>query len=275
MLSSRAVSMALLSALYLFAGITPRSSVEDYPFQGESDSMQFGLAYMDPQRAKKLFPMIKKDYIAIEVGVFPKPGESPEIRPDDFAFQIIGNPNSLVRRVEPWGVVAGSSEQQAQRSRPKIKNPLPGDIDIVGSVGVGTGGGIGGPGNCVGCPMGRTTGGGIGVGVGTGGIGGRERGRSGDWPRDSQKDRSPEGDPDTQIRMMEVRELPEGRATKPVSGYLFFPMPEGKTKTGYELIYFGGPKKVAMPMAYGKERKSEDSEQKSTEEKRKLTAIDR
>jgi hypothetical protein len=46
-------------------------------------------------------------------------------------------------------------------------------------------------------------------------------------------------------------ELPEGRVVKPTSGYLYFRLPEGKNRRGYELMYYG-EKRVILPMAVEK-----------------------
>lgn len=244
---SRFWLLSLLTAGIVLANITPRASVEEYPFRADAPNLKIGAAFMDPDKSRKLFPMLKRDYIAIEVGIFPNPGETPEITPDDFALQIIDNPDSLVRRAEPWAVVANHKPRKA----PRVPNPIPGNVDVWagGGIGTGTGGPIGNDPTCRSCPTcaecrnggvygGR--GGGIGVGVGTG-----SGGRRYPDPNDPQPDSG--SDADVQVRTMEVRELSAGPVKKPASGYIFFPLPRGKSKKGYELIYYG-EKKVLVSM---------------------------
>lgn len=226
---------ALALTTVLFAGITPRSSVQDYPYRADAGGLELGAAFSDPAKTKKLFPMIRKNYIAIEIGLYPKAGESPEVKPDDFALQLADQPDSLVRRVEPWAAVEGSKPERAGPAMPR----LPVNIDVYGGVGTGTGPGVYDP---VTGRRGGGNGGGVIIGSGTGYPGRR--------PAESPS-KVDTRDPDYQIRTMEVRELPEGRVAKPTSGYLFFPLPEGKNKRGYELIYYG-EKRVILPMAVEK-----------------------
>lgn len=216
-----------LGAAIAFAAITPRITPSEYSAQTSGPGFEIGATMLNPARTAKLFPGIQKDFLAIEIGAFPKAGERPELGPDDFALQVSDDPGSQVRRAEPSAA--------AVQPKPRRSNPLPSNLPV--DVGVVVGGGTG--------PYGTGTGGGVGVGTRTSTRSPYpypdEPGtRGGSAPSDDNHELA--------VRRMEVREFPKGPLLRATGGFLFFPLPDGKAKNGFELIYYGGDKKVILPL---------------------------
>jgi hypothetical protein len=191
-------------------GIRPRGSSSDYRNQETGNGTSVAEEIVPADQVRSMFSTdLIRDYVVVEVAVYPAPDGSYNVSAGDFMLhcgtQIIrpGNPNAIATRKQ---------QQNAPRRS---------DVDIYPSVGVGYESGRD--------PYGRsravyTT---TGVAVATGGA-------TNPRPASTDQDRR------TMALELEEKQLPEGPATKPVAGYLYFPFPSSKQKNvAYELEYDG------------------------------------
>lgn len=191
-------------------GIRPRGGSSDYRNHETRNGTTVGAEIVPADQVRSTFSTdLVRGYVVVEVAIYPPPGESFNVSASDFLLhcgtQTVrpGNPNAI----------AASKQQQ--------NTPRRSDMDVYPSVGVGYESGRD--------PYGRsrgvyTT---VGVGVATGGSGN---------PRPAATDQ----DRRTMALELEEKQLPDGPATKPVAGYLYFPFPSSKQKNvAYELEYDG------------------------------------
>jgi hypothetical protein len=189
-------------------GIQPRKSATDYPVHAELDGVAVGAALLTAEQVRSNFVSdLNRGYLVVEVSAYPKAGESIELARHDFVLRTPDGGN-FARPADPK-TVAAILNKTAGSDR---------EVTLYPSVGIGyesgprvydpaTGGQRGG---------GLSTSAGVGVGVG----------------------RSPSGASEQDRRAMEMelseKGLPEGKASKPLSGYLYFPV-TGKKKNDFLL----------------------------------------
>ncbi|MGH9627193.1 MAG: hypothetical protein ACRD7E_02350, partial [Bryobacteraceae bacterium] len=166
---------------------------------------------------------IYRDYLVVEVAVFH--GKAPlDVSGIDFGLRIDGR-RSIIRPGSPQ-TIAGVLQRRSQ-SRGD-------DLVVYPTVGVGVGTGSGGG------PYGRRGGGGVitgtsvGVGVGQGG--------NAPGPASTDKDRK------TMAVELEERGFPDGVTSKPVAGYLYFPLPSDRKAKSVVLEYSGESVKIEIPL---------------------------
>lgn len=216
----RAAAFALALAAVAFAGppgIRPRGSSTDYRSQETRNGTTVAAQIVPADQVRSTFSTeLTRDYVVVEVAVYPPP-DGVNVGPADFLLRCgtemirPGNPNAIATRKQ-------------QKNAPRNS-----DIDIYPSVGVGYETGNNGP-------YGRsrgvyTT---TGVAVATGGAGN---------PRPASTDQ----DRRTMALELEEQQLPNGLATKPVAGYLYFPFPSSKQKhVAYELDYDGAAGRMRL-----------------------------
>ena len=196
----RLALIAGVAALMLTAanrGLPVRGSVADYQAHAEDKGIAVAADLMDPEQVRGTFATDLSQYAVIEVAVWPKKDGAPlDVSAIDFALRMDGR---MVRPAEARSI-AGINQRKGQaRSR---------DIALYPNVGVTTG--TWGTGTM------------IGVGVGPGG--------NPPGPASTDQDR--------RVMEMELEDkgLPEAVTTKPVGGYLYFPI--GKTRaSSYQLEY--------------------------------------
>jgi hypothetical protein len=192
-------------------GLPARNSPADYAAQGGLKGMTVAAECMDPDQIRGSFATDLSGYAVCEVAVYPKKdGSLLDLQTMDFALRA---DDRMVRPVEARSI-AGINQRKGQaRSR---------DVVLYPTVGVTTG----------------TWGTGVGVGVGVG-MGGGAPG-----PASSDADRR------VMEQELEDRALPDAVITKPVAGYLFFPVASGKRRSGsWVLEYQGadGDVKLTLP----------------------------
>lgn len=227
---NRFLAVALVSALALSAsagsreGIAPRTTPADYAVQKQAGSLSLGAARLSNEQVKNSFSSdLDRGYIVVEVGIFP--GQSAvDLRRDDFVLRSSGkNGADLLRPASPQTVAGVLQKKNKQAGK--------GGVDLYPSVGVGYSTGTRDPyGNRY--PGGWDTQ--VGVGVGVGG--------NNNPPASSDADRR------TMETELRDKTLPEGEQTRPVAGYLYFPI-ASKDKVSYQLEYkTPGGDKLVLPL---------------------------
>jgi hypothetical protein len=158
--------------------------------------------------------------MVIEVGLYPSKDKAADVSLNDFVLHVKNTDTSS--KASSAKVVAASLQKKARDTR---------DVTVSPTVGVGYGTGpsydpVYGPHG-----GGVTTAAGVGVGIGS----------RGDQPGSSEKDRS--------VMETELSEkgLPEGTASAPVAGYLYFSIPRNK-KVAYQLEYMLNGEKVLLTL---------------------------
>lgn len=180
-------------------GLPARSAPGDYPVQATDKGVTIAAELMDPEQVKGSFATDLAKYAVVEVAVFPNQAAAPiDLSIIDFALRIDGR---MVRPANPRSIARINQKRSADRSR---------DVTLYPNVGVQTGS--------------WGTGTAVGVGVGLGG--------NSPGPASSDRDR--------EVMEMELEDkgLPEALVSKPVAGYLYFPIGSSKKKDStYQLEY--------------------------------------
>jgi hypothetical protein len=183
-------------ALAAAPGTVPRPKAADYAIHGEIDGTQIGLAVISAAEAKKLIVSDPSaEFLVIEVALYPQPGHDLAVSRNNFRFYVRGRDRALY----PENPKVVASLLQEKNSRAK-------DVVLVPQVGVGyESGGTGYDPTYGRYPRrgGWYTSTGVGVGVDNAGP-------------VSPKDR------DTMELELTEKGLPDGTATRPIAGFLYF-----------------------------------------------------
>ncbi|MBS1877300.1 MAG: hypothetical protein JSU00_29080 [Acidobacteria bacterium] len=228
---TRSVLFMALPAL-LFAsdpgGLRPRSSPGDYPASETGKVVAIGAAVLTPDQAKAAFSTDLREYVVVEVGLFPEAGQVVDVSAMDFALRV-GARGELVRAANPRAIAA-SNQRKA--------NPPPSrasDITVYPTATVGyESGDVYDP------ATGRRRGGGwyggTGVAVATGDPGYPQP------PRPAGTDR------DREVMNQELADktLPETTTNQPISGYLYFRIAPKMRTSALELQYLGKDDRVRV-----------------------------
>ena len=195
------LALACFSAAALMAGdpegIAPRPRVSDYEQRAQTPAAEFGAELLSQEETRKTFVSdIHRAYVVVELGVYPKDSSGVDIQW-----------RNIVLRDEASGefyrpASAGSIASYLHKSTPNSR-----DVTVRESVSViyTTGGGGYDPYGRY-PPRGVSTHVGVGVGAGDS--------RPGPLPADR----------DTMELELGEQSLPEGIASRPVAGYLYFPV---------------------------------------------------
>ena len=204
-------ALLLLATAFAVAQTGPRSRPADYPASERRTEFSIGAAPLSEVQARRAFATdLNRGYIVVEVGMFPEGGIPVEIKTDDFSLRIAGS-KTVLRPAPPQTIAA------ALQKNPPTQH----DVTIYQTSGIGyETGGRDIYGNRY--PGGLITSEGVAVGIGE------------SQPASTDADR----------RVMETelkdKQLPQGRADKPVGGYLYFPRPakqKAKPPAAYQLEY--------------------------------------
>lgn len=216
----KSLGIAMILAASLAAGpkgTAPRSDAAKYPAHIARDGESIGASLLTPAQLKKDFVSDMKDYVVIEVAIYP--GSPLDVSLDDFSLR---PPNSDIA-VRPLSPRLAAARVQRDKTAKRT-------VDVYPSVGVGYE-----TGRTYDPITGQQRPGGVytstGVGVGVGGPSGP-----------SDRDRG--------VMEMELAEqaLSEGTAAAPVAGHLYFPS-SAKRKSGiYELEYRLRGQKVTLKL---------------------------
>jgi hypothetical protein len=227
----RLLSVFLIATIGLAGegvGLRPRPSQDDYSAQAGNKQLTVAAALLSNEEVKNAFATgLGSHYIVVEVAVYPGRDGSVDLRQDDFVLRI-GRSRTLVRPVAARTIAArlhrkANADQRSGSS----------DVTLYPTVGVGVSSGPSYPDGRRG--TGVSTGIGIGVGVGN-------PAPAGPPPASTDADR------ETMELELSEKSLREQKVTKPVAGYLYFPMTaSGKRNSeGHELEYFGGRSKLSL-----------------------------
>jgi hypothetical protein len=202
-------------------GIAPRTDVSEYPARIKSDGAAVGAALISTEQVRKLFVTdLNRGYLVVEVAVYPGAGKDITVAPSDFVLRI---DNTAVRPADPK-TIAGVLYKTTSPDR---------NVAVYPQVGIGyeSGPSIYDPVRGARRTRGVYTSVGVGVGVG------------GPQPPAPIEDRK------TMELELTEKGLAQGKVSKPVAGYLYFPMPEKKKKANYQLEYALNGKKVVLKLA--------------------------
>lgn len=182
-------------------GVPPRPGPTDYPVRQPAAAATLAAVRVPARQVEKMFsPEIARQYVVLEVAVYPRDGASFDVDWFDFNLKIGG---TIVHVEKPRDVVTPWPEKS------RLPSNMPAVVTETGVVIGHTSDPVNG---------GRTE-------VGTWqGVGVTNDPRAGAPPA------PPKQGPDPQIVEQRVRErsLPEGIARKAVAGYLFFPLYKAK-----------------------------------------------
>jgi hypothetical protein len=178
-------------------GLPVRGAIDHYPAQAERNGLRVAAEAMSEQQVRGSFATDLSRYLVVEVAVYPRDNEPIDLAAIDFGLR--DDKGRLVRPAEPATIARLNQKRGQSRAN---------DIVLYPTVGVTTG----------------TWGTGTSVGVGVG-VGGNNPG-----PASTDADRR------VMRSELEEKALQDGRITKPVAGYLYFPVGTDRKDT-YELTY--------------------------------------
>jgi hypothetical protein len=247
---NKAVLCLSLSAIVLCAaspGIRPRAGAKAYPVYQDRGEFAIGASLIPPEQVKKMFKpdLNSQGYVVIEVGVFPTAGKELDLYPTDFTL-FVGEKSVSLRPV-PADTVAEVVSGRKGRSGPRDS----GDVET--SVGVSVGR-YSYPDPVTGRRRSETVTG-TAAGVGVGGPPPQTCHGIDCDSRDPLPPVSSQPVPSAQTaneisQDLWEKSLPDGKTTRAVAGYLYFPKPSRKAKDAtWELRYenVDGKLRLALP----------------------------
>jgi hypothetical protein len=200
-------------------GTLPRSSADKYALHAVREKFSIGAVTLSPEQARKQFVSdVNRCCVVVEVALYPSKDGKVDVSLNDLVLR--QNNSEVGDKPASAKVVASRLQKKAEATR---------DISIYPSVGVGYGNGGYDPATGTRAPGGTYKQ--VGVGVGIGG--------SGPQPGSTDKDRAA-----METELME-KGLPEGTASVPVSGYVYFQVARKKNQT-FTLEYTVNGEKVQL-----------------------------
>ena len=215
---ARWIWIAALPAFAQNPGITPRPAAPDYPAHATVKNLTIGAAIVPAAEVKKIFAadLDKAGYVVLEIAVYPDKDRQPDVTPADFMLRIQSG-SSTMRPAEPSVVAVATVPYDKNQGAPPS---LPGKVQVYTESTIGY---ESGP-----YHRGVYTATGVGVGIGDPPIPPPPPGPSKDQVRDDLE------------TLLSTKSLPAGQAAQPIAGYLYFPKPAARHKSGaYELAWYG------------------------------------
>lgn len=190
--------MVLLAAASVAAsgprGTVPKAAANRYPAHAEQDSFSVGAALLTSDEVRKTFVSeVNRCCVVVEVALYPAKDKPQSVSLDDFFVRMLGSETAV--KPSSAKVVAASIQKSAESQR---------DVTVSPSVGVGHESGT--------YSHGTYTEVGVAIGISEPGL------HSG----------SSERDRDTMQTELSEKGLPEGTASAPVAGYMYFPLTKKK-----------------------------------------------
>jgi len=220
---SKLLAVALVSALWLLGETEPKNKAADYPAHGTAGNISVGADYLVHSIPAGNQTFLARDYLVVEVAVFPGKDAPVEIGGNTFTLRISGK--NLVLSPDSPGFVAASLRYPDWEMHPRAE----------ASAGVGDTGVILGRPSAVGRFPGDPT---------------PTQNRLPQPPR-APNDRNgiEQQEPERAEDVIARTALPEGATARPVSGFLYFPY-KGKTKSikSVELIFRDKSGTVTLPL---------------------------
>lgn len=225
------MAATLICAVSVYAdapkGTVPRANAENYPAHTLRDGTGIGAVLLTREQMRKAFASdIDRCCVVVEVALYPQKGSQVNISMDDFVLRVGGS--DLATKPSTPEVLAAKLQKKAA--------PAQSGHDVVVSPTAGVGYESGGYDPVTGTrrPGGVITSTGVGVG-----IGGTQPPAAGSTDRDRR----------TMELELSEKALPEGAASAPVSGYLYFSLPSSKDKKAtHQLEYMLNGEKVALQL---------------------------
>jgi hypothetical protein len=204
-------------------GTAPRVSAAKYRSHAEKDGMSLGAELLPKSQASKVFAAnLNSCCLVVQVAAYPEKDNTVDLSLFDFSLIEVQTDKS-VRPESPTTVAARLEEK---------KNPSHGvDVVTYGTVGYESGTYID---PVTGQPV-RVR------GVSTSAGAGVSNGDS--VPADIAKH-----DREVIERELYEKGLPEGKASVPVAGYLYFALPNAKKNAKYQLVYSGCSEPLILPL---------------------------
>ncbi len=192
-------------------GTVPRSSADRYAMHAERNGVGIGVVLLTPEQARKLFVSdVNHCCVVAEVALYPPKDKPLDVTLNDFVLRVSGT--DAAAKPSSAKVVATTLQKKAGSTR---------DVTVTPSVGIGYESAGYDP------ATGTQRSGGVyrqvGVGVGIGG--------KGPQPASTEKDRV------AMETELAEKGLPEGSASVPVAGYVYFPLPSRKKNSTLRLEY--------------------------------------
>ena len=107
------------------SGVPPRGSAKDYPVQGQADSATIAAAIVPANQVSKMFSSeISKQYVVVEVAIYPEGGVPFDVQSGDFALRV---GQRVGRADRPIDVASWPERRDSSR-------PLP--VDVTTEAGV-------------------------------------------------------------------------------------------------------------------------------------------
>ena len=226
--------LPMLPAVLLLAtdhpGVRPRGASKDYPAHETADGITIAAAVVPAGKVQhQLSPaVVSSGYTVLEIAVYPDGGKEVNVSSDDFSITIRSSRD--VARAETPQVVASSIDSDKRMDPPRI--PAPVQVHGEETIGVTTGGRDPATGRRY--PSSVYTESSVAVGVGE--------------PR--YPDPGPgRAAPQSVYDKLQQKALPEGRTTKPVAGYLYFPKVSPRLANStdpYHLTYQGPTEQIHL-----------------------------
>jgi hypothetical protein len=186
-------------------GTVPRSSAGKYALHATREKFSIGVVTLSPEQARKQFVSdVNRCCVVVEVALYPSKDGKLDVSLNDLVLR--QNNSEVGDKPASAKVIASKLRKKAEATR---------DISVYPSVGVGYGNGGYDPATGTRAPGGTYKQ--VGVGVGIGG--------SGPQPGSTDKDRV------AMETELSEKGLPEGAASAPVAGYVYFPMARKKSQT--------------------------------------------
>jgi hypothetical protein len=196
-------------------GIAPRATVDDYPAHAVQNGVAIGATILSTEETRRAFTAdLNRCCLVVEVALFPAKDAALKVSLDDFVLRVVGSDD--VTRPASAEILAGRLQRQSETAAP----PHPPEVHGSAGVTYGTG------------PYGHSTGTEASVGVGVG----AQPSHSGS---DSQRKAIQQE--------LSAKALPEGSASVPVAGYVYFSA-ERKKRFTYQLEYTLNGEKVVVPL---------------------------
>lgn len=188
-------------------GTDPKAKAEDYEVHGRSKDVAIGAEYMIHSFSGQGQTYIAKDFLVVEVALYPPKGQDIEVNEGRFALRVNGKKQALTPA--PPQMVATSLQHPEWRTGPRLEG----------------GGGLGNGGVIFGRPVPQQVPG----------------GQQPPPPLPSPADNPSGIDTEPRVKAPELvvqTALQEGKQRGPVSGFLYFPY-KGKTTSikSLELLY--------------------------------------
>ena len=223
------LAIGCLCAVCVYAdapkGTVPRAAADSYPAHILHDGVGIGAVLLTADQARKAFASdLERCCLVVEVAFYPQKDAPVSISMDDFVLRLSGT--DIATKPSTAEVLAAKLQKKAASSS--------GGKDVVVSPTAGVGYGTGS--NNAGGPQrgGVFTSTGVGVGIG---------GSQPPAPGSTDRDRR------TMELELSEKGLPEGAASAPISGYLYFVLSSSKDKKAtHQLEYMLNGQKVALQL---------------------------